>query len=129
MKIHHIGYAVKSIEKSLRTFQLLGFEIEGNVIHDEKRNVKLQFIRNNDIRFELVEPISTNSPVSKLLNKNGSIPYHFCLVSNNIDSTIKKLRRQGFVLLNKKETAPAIDNRNVAFLFHKEIGLIELLED
>jgi methylmalonyl-CoA/ethylmalonyl-CoA epimerase len=129
MKLHHIGYAVKSIEKSLSAFQILGFEKEGNVTHDRKRNVKIQFIRNDNIIFELVEPINTNSPVSKLLNKNGSIPYHFCLISNNIDSTIKKLRREGFVLLNKKETAPAINNRNVVFLFHKEIGLIELLED
>ena len=129
MKIHHIGYAVNSIEKSLKIFQILGFEKEGNVTHDKKRNVKIQFIRNDDIKFELIEPLRTDSPVSKLLNKNGSIPYHFCLICNNIDSTIKKLRREGFVLLNKKETAPAIDNRNVAFLFHKEIGLIELLED
>ena len=129
MKIHHIGYAVKSIEKSLSVFQLLGFAKEGNVTHDRKRNVKIQFIRNDDIRFELVEPISTNSPVSKLLDKNGSMPYHFCLFSNDIDLKIKILRKERFILLKNKETAPAIDNKSVVFLYHKEIGLIELLED
>ena len=128
LEFHHLGYAVNSIEKSLEIFEFIGFTKDGNPTYDDYRNVKIQFIRKNDVVFELIEPTNNNSPVSKILKKNGSIPYHFCLVSNSIDKTIKELREKGFVLFSEIKPAAAINNRNVAFLFHKEIGIFELLE-
>lgn len=55
MKIHHIGYAVKSIEKSRKDFQALGYREEGNLVFDQKRNVAILFLTNGSVRVELVE--------------------------------------------------------------------------
>lgn len=128
LEFHHLGYAVKSIERSLDLFEFIGFAKEGELTRDDSRDVKIQFIRKNDILFELIEPANNDSPVSKILRKNGPIPYHFCLISDSIDNTIKELRGKGFVLFDKIKPAPAINNRNVTFLFNKDIGIIELLE-
>ena len=42
MKIDHIGYAVKRIDRAITAFQKLGYEFE-SVIDDTDRNVKLAF--------------------------------------------------------------------------------------
>ncbi len=44
MKIHHIGYAVKNIEKSREVFLQLGYQNEGDIVVDDARNVKILFM-------------------------------------------------------------------------------------
>lgn len=81
MKIHHIGYAVKGMEKAAESFRILGYEAEGEVVFDKERNVSILFMVNEDCRIELVAPgePSEPSPVdSWLKTKNGggtTLPY------------------------------------------------------
>lgn len=128
MKIHHIGYAVKNISESIYFFELLGFKKEKDIIEDYSRNVKILFLKNQEYRIELIEPLEENSPVDKILNKNGNIPYHICYETNNLDKDISVLTDKGFILIDTPKKAEAISNKNVCFLYNKNIGLLELLE-
>ena len=76
---------------------------------------------------ELIQPRDKESIVYKLLVKNGPSPYHICYEVNDIDTQIKLLKSQGYILVLKKEKAIAFDNRYVVFMYNKHIGLIELL--
>ena len=42
MKIDHIGYAVKRIDKAVESFELLGFMF-GDIVDDLERNVRIRF--------------------------------------------------------------------------------------
>jgi len=129
MKIHHIGYAVKKIEDSINEFKKLGYETIGNKITDNLRNVIIQFIKNGDYLIELVAPLNKESPVTNLLKKQGNSPYHVCYITNNLEKKISDLGNSGFVVISDLLKAPAINNKKVIFLYKKEIGLLELVEE
>lgn len=129
MKIHHIGYAVKKIEDSINEFKKLGYGTIGNKITDNLRNVIIQFIKNGDYLIELVAPLNKESPVTNLLKKQGNSPYHVCYITNNLEKKISDLGNSGFVVISDLLKAPAINNKKVIFLYKKEIGLLELVEE
>lgn len=132
MKIHHIGYAVKNIEKSKNGFQQLGYQDEGDMIIDYTRNVKILFMVNGEQRVELIEPynMKNKSPVDKYLlkQKDMAIPYHLCYEVADIDVKIEELRKDKFILAESPKEAPAINDAKVAFLYKRTVGLIELVE-
>jgi len=128
LRIHHIGYAVASIEKSIQKFEVLGYRTVGEVVHDVFREVKILFLENTGIFVELIEPTSEDSPVKSLIEKNGPGTYHICYETEGLEETTNRLRKQGFRPITSLSAAPAINDRRVIFMYSKECGLIELLE-
>ena len=128
MKIHHIGYAVKDLENSIKEFGKLGYNRIEKTITDKKRKVLIQFMKNAEYLIELIAPLNKESPITNILKTQGNSPYHICYETNDIDNKIKKLNNDGFAIITKLLEAPAIDNKKVIFLYKKNMGLIELVE-
>lgn len=129
MFIHHIGYAVRSISDSIPFFESLGFQSEGDVYVDIDRSIYIHFMINGNYKIELVESLDTlKSDVKNYILKNGNIPYHICYMVESIDEKIKDLKNKRFKLIKKPQCAIALEGEKVAFLYHKNVGLIELLE-
>ncbi len=128
MKIHHIGYAVKNIENSQEEFEKLGFRREDKMYKDMDRNINVLFLINDSCVIELVSPIEEGSAVDNILSKVGNTPYHICYETDDIQKSIAELRGEKYKLLLKPKKAIAIENNLVAFLFKKDVGLIELVE-
>ncbi len=131
MKIHHIGYLVKSIKKSLPDFENLGYKAESDIIYDSLRDIDILFLTNNKYRIELVQSKGPNSIVAniiKFLNKEGGRIYHICYCCNDIEITCRNLREKGFIPASEIESAIAIDGHKVCFMFKRTIGIIELVE-
>jgi len=74
MLIHHIGYAVRNIEKAITKFKYLGYGLKGAQQNDENRKVKIQFLEKDGVLIELVESSDTSSPVQNFIKKNGNSP-------------------------------------------------------
>lgn len=70
MRVDHIGYAVKDMERARKAFEALGYVFE-DIVVDEARNVYICFGEDDSQRIELVSPISQGSPVDEVLNKMG----------------------------------------------------------
>lgn len=128
MKIHHIGYAVKDLESSIKEFEKLGYNCVENKIIDKKRKVIIQFIKNGKYLIELITPLNEESPITNILKKQGSSPYHICYETNDIDKEIKEMSNNGFTIITKLSEVPAIENKKVVFLYKRNIGLIELIK-
>jgi len=128
MNIHHIGYAVSDIEKSICEFEKIGFKKAGELYIDNNRNVFIQLMKSNQLLIELISPSNENSPVKSIIKRNGNTPYHLCLCTENISLTIKELRKNKYTLIESPNPAIAFNDRLVSFLYHKDIGIIELLE-
>jgi len=112
MKIHHVGYAVKNMETSIEEFLKIGYKKRGETVADEARKVLIQFI-----------------PVNSIITKSGNTPYHICYSVDNIDEAIKKLKTEGYILMESPSGAVAIDFCKVAFLYNRDVGIIELVEE
>lgn len=85
-------------------------------------------MQNGNECIELVAQNGEKTPVDGVLKLNGATPYHICYEVQNIDGAIENLKKQKFIVMQKPAVAPAIQNCNVAFLYNKDIGMIELVE-
>ena len=130
MKIDHIGYAVKNIEKAVVDFTKLGFVFE-KPVDDYDRNVRIVFGNNDSYRIELVSPLNkvNPSPVDLYLTKLGATPYHICYSSDSLEEDIENLKSQGFKEVIPPHKAIAFDNRRVVFLSKLSMGLLEIVEN
>lgn len=129
MKIDHIGYAVKRIDRAMDSFQKLGFVFEP-VIDDTDRNVKLAFGNKDGYRIELVSPLDKKleSPVDQYLVNAVGTPYHICYVSERFEDDIEELTAQGFKVIIEPRAAVAFGGKRVVFLMNIGFGLMEIVE-
>ena len=72
MKVHHIGYLVKNIEKAEQAFLKLGYKKETEIIFDESRGINISFLIKDAYRIELVSPATDVSVVSSLRKRIGN---------------------------------------------------------
>ncbi len=127
-KFHHIGVAVKDIDKSAAIYENGGYQ-KSKSIYDPVQNVNICWLTKEGMPIvELLAPVDSSSPVCKILEKNGATPYHTCYEVENIDQAVEELRNQKYVLVCKPVEAVAIHNCKVAFLHNRHVGLIELVE-
>ena len=107
MKFHHIGVAVKDIDATAAMYEMAGYRKSG-IVFDPIQNVNICWLTKEDAPIvELLAPVDEASPVCNTLEKNGVTPYHCCYVVDNIDETVKELRKQRYVLTGKPEPAVA----------------------
>ena len=135
-RIHHIGYAVKDIERSFKVFGMLDYKMESPIVEDFERNIKVLFICNHETRIELIQILDDNkeSPIDFLFSKKffpgNGIPYHICYSVDNLDTAIENLNKtERFIVIQPKSKAPALEGKNVMFLFQHDIGIIEMYEN
>lgn len=128
MRIDHIGYAVKNIDKAKKSMEALGYIFE-NTVEDTDRNIYISFGEMDGYRVELVAPISTGSPVDMHLFKIGPTPYHICYKSADIESDIERLQANRFKVSIPLAPAIAFGNKRVVFMYSLSVGLIEIVEE
>jgi methylmalonyl-CoA/ethylmalonyl-CoA epimerase len=126
MEIHHIGYAVSDIESAIEQMCVLGYAV-GEIVVDNNRSVRIAFAHQGTYCVELISPNADDSPVSKILQKNGPTPYHICYLVDDMEESLLFLKSQKWVVIVSPAAAIAFNGRNVAFLYHRSLGLIELL--
>ena len=129
MKIDHIGYLCKDINKSIDVFHSLGYEQESGVIKDnipdgdnKARNVFICFLRNGENRVELVSPINEASDVYATIKRQGEGPYHICYQVEDLEISVSELKKSGWMVLKRPAKAIAFNNKRVVFLF--KVGFI-----
>jgi len=140
-KIHHIGYAVKSIERTAAIYTANGWS-QSEVVFDPVQQTNITFLTKEGCqKIELVEGAQSvdnehvrnamgggKKQIDNILSKVGVSPYHVCYETKDIETTIAELRKQRFLMLFKPVEAVAMDNKRICYLMHPEIGLIELVE-
>lgn len=129
-KIEHIGIAVKSLEASNLLFEkLFGLPPykEEEVVSE---GVKTSFFMNGPNKIELLEATNPDSPIAKFIEKKGEGIHHIAFDVYDIEEEIKRLKEEGFVVLNEVPKKGA-DNKLVAFLHPKGTNgvLIELCQE
>ena len=128
MKVHHIGYLVKKLEKAAEEFEKLGYVRLDEVTPDPHRKIDILFLEKDGYVVELVSPNAPESVVSGLLKTYKNAPYHICYECTDFQADLEQLTANGYVQIDQPTPAPAIGNRRVVFLMNSRLGMIELLE-
>ncbi|MGM9821684.1 MAG: VOC family protein [Muribaculaceae bacterium] len=130
LQFHHIGVATSDIENTAAQYGNFGYEMDGSVTFDPQQNINICFLKHPSMPLvELLAPADDKSPVVQILNKNGVTPYHVCYSVKDLEEAIKALRKLRYMIVSRPKPACAIGGRRVAFLYHKDMGLIELVEE
>ena len=128
LKVHHIGYLVKKIDKAKRDFLALGYEIEADTVYDHIRKVDICFLIKDGYRVELISPTEEDSVVSGLMKRFKNSPYHICYESYNLEADLSLLRENGYAQIDTPTAAPALSGHAVTFLTSASSGMIELID-
>ena len=126
--IHHLGIAVRNIkEESSVYIDLMGFAKETEILHEPPQKVDVQFLKLNDFRIELIQPVSADSPIISFLDKGGVLN-HICYESSDIESTVKQLKKdRGFFQTVNIMKASTLDDCYYSF-FAKPTGeVVEII--
>ncbi|MGE5704519.1 MAG: methylmalonyl-CoA epimerase [Clostridia bacterium] len=128
-KIAHIGIAVKSIANALPFYtEHLGLNLLG-VEEVESEKVRVAFLRIGESSFELLEPLSEESPIAKFIEKRGEGIHHIALDVDDVAQRLETLKAAGVPLINEVPKAGA-HGAQIAFLHPKASGgvLVELCQ-
>jgi methylmalonyl-CoA/ethylmalonyl-CoA epimerase len=126
-EFHHIGYATNSIERELKTFELLGYRVEGDRFTDPIQGVVGCFLVGPGPRTELLESL----PDSKTLNpwiEAGVKMYHLAYLVDDIFRTVQWAREQRARVTVEPVPAVAFDGRRICFVMLRNGLLVEFIE-
>ena len=116
--LNHIGIAVRSIEDQQDFYGgTLGLEFE-NVEDVPSQKVRVAFFRAGDIRIELLEPTSDDSPVAKFIEKRGEGLHHVAYTVDDIQARIAELQESGLRMIDETPR-PGAHHMQIAFLHPK----------
>ena len=128
MKVHHVGYLVKRLEKAEKAFSALGYVEKQKVVYDPIRDVDISFWEKDGYTVELVCPKSEKSVVANLIRTYKNAPYHICYETDDLEAEMNKMEKTGFMKIDNPTPAPAISGGGtVLFLYSAQIGFVELL--
>ena len=129
-KIEHIGIAVKSLKDASTLYErLLGLPSykKEEVISEM---VITEFFQIGESKIELLEASSSDSSISKFIEKRGEGIHHIAFAVDDILKEMERLKSEGFQLLSDIPKSGA-DNKLVCFVHPKSSNgvLIELCQE
>ena len=131
--INHIGIAVRSLDEHRGFYEdTLGARFEAiEEVPDQKVTVGFFLIgpEGAEVRLELLEPTSEDSPVAKFIAKKGEGIHHIAYSVEGLDERLAELKERGVRLIDETPRDGAHHQR-IAFLHPKSSSgvLTELCE-
>lgn len=129
--LHHIGYVVADIEKSIPAFATsLAAEWDGKIFHDPLQKVRVAFLstRPGDAQIELVQPAGADAPVMRFLELRSGGLHHICYEVDDIHSQLLEMKQRRALIAKRPKPAAAFGGRPIAWVITAEKLLIEYLE-
>ena len=128
--LHHIGYVVPSITESVARWRAtLSVVSVSESFDDEIQRARVLFLgfASGDTLLELVEPVTTDSPVARFLQKGGGL-HHICFEVDDLDEQIRHMRAHYALLVRHPQPAVAFGGRRIAWMMTRDKLLVEYLE-
>lgn len=116
LKIDHLGIAVPDLAAARRTWEALGFRVEG--LHDvPTEKVRVAFLPVGDSHLELLEPSEPGSVIARFLETRKGL-HHLCVQVDDIQGALDELKARGVQLLDETPR-PGAGGCQVAFVHPK----------
>jgi methylmalonyl-CoA/ethylmalonyl-CoA epimerase len=128
LRVDHVAIAVNRLDDALRDFEKA---ISSDSVHIEEvpnEKVRVAIIQLEDTRIEIMEPTSTDSPITKFLSERGEGIHHLAITADRIDEDVKRASENGCRLLGTLRTGSY--GRRIIFIHPKSLHgvLTELCE-
>ncbi len=116
-RVHHIGVLVRSIAETLPLYtDLLGWEVETSFDLPDQA-ARATMVRAGQDRLELLEPLTADCPLARVLEKRGEGLLHICVEVEDLEAELRRLESRGVRLVDEHGWTSPIGH--VAFLHPK----------
>jgi methylmalonyl-CoA/ethylmalonyl-CoA epimerase len=128
-RLNHVAIAVRDIAKATAIYRdTLGASVS-QAVEQPAHGVTTVFINLPNTKIELLEPLGTESPIAKFLERNpdGGI-HHICYEVDDIRAARDRLKQGGARVLGDGEPKIGAHGKPVLFLHPKDFfgTLVEL---
>jgi methylmalonyl-CoA/ethylmalonyl-CoA epimerase len=101
MKVDHIGIATNSLDDGLAIWRdALGLTVDHTEVINEQ-GVKVAMLAVGETHVELLEPLSSETPVGKFISKRGPGIHHIALEVKDIKASLADLKNKGARLIDE----------------------------
>lgn len=133
MKVNHLGFAARNLEKAVAAFEGMGYvKVHEDVKHHEPKNMYVQRVRLGDTIVEIMQPADPSRPsfVGEALaaTRESFVLHHLCYDVDDIHKTVEELMARGGYAIHEAITSGVFQKNLICFLRHEELGLIEFFE-
>ncbi|MBN2011935.1 methylmalonyl-CoA epimerase [candidate division KSB1 bacterium] len=117
-QIDHIGIAVKNLNQQIEFYSnMLGLTCSG--IEDvPEQKVRVGIFKLGNVRIELLEPTTPDSPIAKFMENRGEGIHHIGYAVENIEQHLKSLEEKNVRLIDSTPRIGA-GGHKIAFLHPK----------
>ena len=116
--IEHIGIAVSNLEEAIKYWEdVMGLECY-NIEEVVDQKVKTAFFKVGEVKIELLEATSAESPIAGFLDKKGPGVHHIAFAVDNVDDALTHVEKAGVRLIDKTSRKGA-EGLNIGFLHPK----------
>lgn len=126
--VEHIGIAVKDAGEAVKLYETL-FGVKVYKVEEvASEGVRTYFLQVGNVKIELLEATTPESPIAKFIERNGGGLHHVAFAVENIETELARLTEAGFQPL---QTKPGADNKIICFLHPKSTAgvLTELCQE
>ena len=128
--LHHVGFVVPSIVEGLARWKTaLSVVSVSELFKDEIQKAQVLFLRfaSGATTLELVEPLTSDSPVARFLEKGGGL-HHLCFEVDDLHKQIQQMKTHQALLLRTPQPAIAFGGRDIAWMMTRDKLLVEYLQ-
>lgn len=130
--VSHIGIAVPDIAAARKLYGQLGFVSEmEETLGEENYGVRVLMMHHGPQRIELLEPLEKGkeSPIDSYIEKKPYKMYHLAYSVSDLDAQVKILEKQKFLMIDEPRASACVEGKRAVFLFNRNMGIIELVEE
>ena len=127
LEFHPLGMATWDLDETLSAMERVGgCEVLSEPVTDSRQSAKLRIVRWNGVPIEIIAGEGDRNPVEGFLKKGLSV-YHICFRTDDLAGARNHFAALGWLEVSGSKPAELFDGKNVLFLFHPRIGIVELL--
>ncbi|MFQ5473422.1 MAG: methylmalonyl-CoA epimerase [Dehalococcoidia bacterium] len=101
-KIHHVGIAVHDLDESLKFYRdTLNLHVHAQE-EVEDQGVRAALLTIGQSEIELLEPLSSESPIGKFLERKGEGLHHICFETPDVDAELEAVKSRDVAVIDQK---------------------------
>jgi methylmalonyl-CoA/ethylmalonyl-CoA epimerase len=113
-RIHHLALLVADLEAAIRLWQDTLGVTPSRVSDIPEEAARSAFLPLGGSQIELVQPATSDSGLSRYLEKHGPGMHHVCLEVEDLEGLLQQLKDKGIQLINEQ---PKVGNNGRLYAF------------
>ncbi len=99
--IEHIGIAVENLQEAIKYWEeVMGLKCY-NIEEVADQKVKTAFLKIGEVKIELLEATSEDSPIAKFIEKKGAGVHHIAFAVEDTDTALEDAKNKGVHLIDE----------------------------